>query len=86
MVKVIRPQYDPLQRAKISPAMGIPVRVLVARYVSYGCLIDTENNNHLPEAHYCVGSSVIPAIVFSFAKLANTYWCQADVAAARETK
>lgn len=41
-----------------------------------------KKNKHLPEAHYGIGSCVIPAIVFSFAELADTDWRQADIAAA----
>jgi hypothetical protein len=37
---------------------------------------------HSPEAHYGIGSCVIPAIVFGFAELADTDWRQADIAAA----
>lgn len=35
MVNAIRPQYFPSHRARISPAIGIPVRVLVANICQF---------------------------------------------------
>lgn len=52
------------------------------KYVSYGYAGDiTKGKKHSPEAHYGIGSCVIPAIVLSFAELANADWRQANITA-----